>query len=127
MDEVKKAFRPEFLNRVDETVVFKYLSIAEIEDIVGLMVAEVEKRVKAHGYAIHVGNDVRELVAREGFEPAYGARPLRRVIQHLLEDPLSEEILGGKFTDGDTIVVSVEEAKVVFRKECREEAGLSTG
>ncbi|MDD4557728.1 MAG: ATP-dependent Clp protease ATP-binding subunit [bacterium] len=127
MEEVKKAFRPEFLNRVDETVVFNYLSPLEIESIVGLMVAELEARVKAHGYDICIGDEVKKLIAHEGFDPVYGARPLRRAIQQLLEDPLSEEILGGVFADGDRIEAEVEEAKVIFKKECREEAGLSAG
>ncbi len=116
-EEMKKTFRPEFLNRVDEVIVFHSLSSAEILQIVDLMVSRVCVQLKAQGMDLEMTPEVKELLAREGFDPAFGARPLRRAVQRVIEDPLSEEILLGRFTDGDVISAEMgDDGKVVFKK-----------
>ena len=114
--ELKKAFRPEFLNRVDEVIVFHDLNSEQIEQIVDLMVGQLRERLMAQGFGITLTEEARKLLAREGFDPTLGARPLRRAIQRLLEDPLSEQILGGNWSSGDVIEVVVEDGKTTFHK-----------
>ncbi len=109
MAELKKLFRPEFLNRVDETIVFKSLSAADIEQIVDLMVGALRERLIALGMSIQVADEARAFIAKEGTDAAFGARPLRRAVQRLLEDPLSEEILVGRFVEGNVIKVDLVE------------------
>ncbi|TLM76300.1 MAG: ATP-dependent Clp protease ATP-binding subunit, partial [Actinobacteria bacterium] len=101
--ELKKVFRPEFLNRVDETIVFHDLGSEEIQQIVDMMVARVREQLAARGIGIALTPEAREFLAREGFDPTMGARPLRRAIQRLVEDPLSEQILGGQWADGEVV------------------------
>ena len=114
MSEVKKLFRPEFLNRVDEIIVFKSLSADEINEIVKLMVADLRERLIAQNMSINLTDAACSLLAKEGTDTAYGARPLRRAIQRLLEDPLSEQILEGKWTSGSVIDVDEKDGKLVF-------------
>ncbi len=116
MAELKKLFRPEFLNRVDEIIVFKSLTSEQILQIVDLMVADVRERLIEQNMTINLNDDARELLAKEGTDAIYGARPLRRAIQRLLEDPLSEEILEGKWDSGSVIEASVSDdnTKLVF-------------
>ncbi|MHB0998142.1 MAG: ATP-dependent Clp protease ATP-binding subunit [Armatimonadota bacterium] len=115
-EEMKKTFRPEFLNRVDEVIVFHSLTASQIMEIVDLMLKRVNDQLKAQGMVLETSNDVKELLGKEGFDPAFGARPLRRAVQRVIEDPLSEEILLGRFSDGDTIKAEIEDGKVVFIK-----------
>ncbi len=116
-DELKRVFRPEFLNRLDETIIFQPLSSDEILQVVSLMLDRVSKQIAQKGMDFEVTNSAKEFLAREGFDPQYGARPLRRAVQRLVEDPLSEEILLGKFVANDTVVVdTTEEDGIVFRK-----------
>ncbi len=114
MTEVKKLFRPEFLNRVDEIIVFKSLSSEEIGEIVKLMVADLRERLIAQNMSINLSDAACALLAKEGTDAAYGARPLRRAIQRLLEDPLSEQILEGKWTSGSVIDVDEKDGELVF-------------
>lgn len=116
MDEMKRTFRPEFLNRVDDIIVFHSLTREQIFQIVNLMLAQVNKQLKTQGMHLDVNDDVRDLIAREGFDVNYGARPLRRAVQRFIEDPLSEEVLLGRFSDGDSIHADVEDEKIIFRK-----------
>ena len=109
MGEVKKLFRPEFLNRVDEIIVFKSLTQEQIVEIAKLMVADLRERLIAQNMTINLTDDAYKLIAKEGTDAAYGARPLRRAIQRLLEDPLSEELLEGKWTSGSVIQANVSE------------------
>jgi ATP-dependent Clp protease ATP-binding subunit ClpC len=122
LDELKRTFRPEFLNRVDELIVFKSLSQEDLEKIVNLMLKDLAGRIAEHGLQIEVTPEAKLLLAKEGFDPAYGARPLRRVIQKRLEDGISEELLRGGFTSGDIIVVDKLEGeeKLVFTKKQEE-------
>ncbi len=116
-DELKRVFRPEFLNRVDETIIFHPLSAEEINEVVTLMVDRVGKQVAQKGMDFEITEAAKQYLAREGFDPQYGARPLRRAVQRLVEDPLAEEILLGKFLANDTVVVDVDEERgIVFRK-----------
>jgi ATP-dependent Clp protease ATP-binding subunit ClpC len=108
LDEVKRFFRPEFLNRIDATVVFHSLNREHIVEIVDLMLKSVTEQVNEQGIQMEVTQAARELLAEQGFDPDFGARPLRRVIQNLLEDPLSEDILRGKYRQGDTVVVDTD-------------------
>ncbi len=116
MDEMKRVFRPEFLNRVDEVIVFHQLTRDEIVQIVDLMLDRVRQQMAAHGMNLEVTQGVREMLAAEGFDPQFGARPLRRAVQRLVEDPLSEEILLGRFVHGDTVRAEVEDGKIFFTK-----------
>ncbi|MDO5791347.1 MAG: ATP-dependent Clp protease ATP-binding subunit [Coriobacteriia bacterium] len=109
MGEVKKLFRPEFLNRIDEIIVFKSLTQEQIVKIAKLMVADLRERLIAQNMTINLTDDAYKLIAKEGTDAAYGARPLRRAIQRLLEDPLSEELLEGKWTSGSVIQANVSE------------------
>ncbi|MBS3973713.1 MAG: ATP-dependent Clp protease ATP-binding subunit [Actinobacteria bacterium] len=115
-DELKKLFRPEFLNRVDEVIVFHDLTAEEIRAIVDLMVAHLRDRLAHHGIGLTLTAESRELLAESGYDQTQGARPLRRAIQRLLEDPLSEQILAGQWSAGDVIEVAVKGKEIVFRK-----------
>jgi len=108
---LKGAFRPEFLNRIDETIMFSPLSIEQMEEIVVLQMKEVQDRLNEHNIQIELTDAARAWLAKEGYDPAFGARPLRRAIQKYVESPLSVELLGGKFPNGATIMVDVDEAK----------------
>lgn len=112
MEELKRSFRPEFLNRIDETIVFHSLSPSHIRAIVDLMLKEVSERMKEHQVQVEVSGALKDLLAREGFDETYGARPLRRSVQRLVEDRLSEEMLKGTFKPGDTVLLDVDEVKV---------------
>ena len=107
MEEVKHTFRPEFLNRVDEVVVFHQLTREEIEQIVGLELNKVIREVKAQEMSLEVTEDAKKLLAKKGWDPQFGARPLRRAIQREVEDELSEEMLRGTFGSGDHILAEV--------------------
>lgn len=113
--ELKKVFNPEFLNRVDEIVVFHALGRKEMEQIVEILLAEFHTRLADKKLTLTLTEAGKELMIKEGFDPSFGARPLRRVIQRLLENPLSEEILAGKFKEGDTIEVDRVEDGLTFR------------
>lgn len=116
MEELKRTFRPEFLNRIDDVVVFHPLTSDQILEIVELMLAVVNKQLGAQGMHLEVNTETRELLAKEGWDENYGARPLRRAIQRLIEDPLSEEVLLGRFSAGDVIRTEVQDGRIVFRK-----------
>ncbi|HUT75554.1 MAG TPA: ATP-dependent Clp protease ATP-binding subunit [Armatimonadota bacterium] len=117
LDKVKQTLRPEFLNRVDEVIVFHALSTEQIKQIVDLMLERVAQEMRSQGMELVVDDEVRELLAREGFDRALGARPLRRAIQRRVEDPLADAILRGEFTEGDIITAHRREGKVAFCKQ----------
>jgi ATP-dependent Clp protease ATP-binding subunit ClpC len=108
---LKGAFRPEFLNRIDEIIMFSPLSIEEMERIVNLQMKEVQDRLSEHGITVELTAAARSWLAKEGYNPAFGARPLRRAIQKYVESPLSVELLSGKFKDGALVQVDVDEQK----------------
>jgi ATP-dependent Clp protease ATP-binding subunit ClpC len=104
-DALKQLFRPEFLNRIDATIIFHALTNDEIHQITAIMLKRVQEQLKEHGLTLDVGDGAHELLAKRGYDPAFGARPLRRIITNLIEDPLSEGVLDGRFRAGDIVVV----------------------
>ena len=108
---------PEFLNRVDETIVFHALTKEHIRAIVTLMINEVNDRLKENNISIEVTDSAKYLLAKDGFDPMYGARPLRRVVQRKIEDRLSEELLKGNISRTDVILVDVSEGELKFSKK----------
>ncbi len=122
LSELKRYFRPEFLNRLDEVIVFHPLSKEDIKKIVELMLDEVKELLREKDINLKISDKAKTLIAQEGYDPDFGARPLRRAIQRLIENSLSEEILQGKFKEGDAILVNVQKEHMVFTK-IREEAG----
>jgi len=116
MEALKQAFRPEFLNRVDEVIVFRRLGLEEIKRIVDIQLRNLRRRLSERNIEIELTDEAREYLAREGFDPVYGARPLKRTIQKRLLDPLALKVLRGEVRDGDTVVVGVENGELTFRK-----------
>ncbi|HEY9689781.1 MAG TPA: ATP-dependent Clp protease ATP-binding subunit, partial [Coleofasciculaceae cyanobacterium] len=112
-EELKNYFRPEFLNRLDEIIVFRQLSKDEVKEIAEILLKEVFARLTERGIALAVTDKFRERLIEEGFNPSYGARPLRRAIMRLLEDVLAEEILSGRIKDGDTATIDLDEERNV--------------
>lgn len=117
MGELKRSFRPEFLNRVDEIIVFHPLSEEDIKEIVGLMINVLAKRVEQNGITIEVTEEVKTLLAKKGYDPVFGARPLRRAIQSMLEDKLAEEMLEAKVKSGDRVIINAVDDKIAITKE----------
>ena len=117
LGELKNVFRPEFLNRVDDSIVFRPLNEEEIRNIARLMVKELEQRLERQGLTMVLDEQVYTFLASKGFDSVYGARPLRRAILRLMEDPISESILSGEYREGDRIHVSVEGEALHFSKE----------
>ncbi len=120
---LKATFRPEFLNRVDEIITFKPLSVMDVERIVDLQMKEIQERLEEHGLSVQLTEAARSWLAREGFDPAFGARPLRRALQKHVESPLSVQMLRGEFKRGDLVIVDyVEGEGLQFRREAPAEA-----
>ena len=115
LQELKKEFRPEFINRVDEIIVFHKLTDKEIESIIDIMLKEVIKRMEDNNIEIKIDKSVKELIAKKGIDKAYGARPLRRTIQNVVEDKLAEEILDGKIKPGDKAKISAKDDEIVIK------------
>ena len=114
-EELKQYFRPEFLNRLDEIIVFRQLNRDEVKEIAEIMLREVFGRIGEKGITLTVSDAFKERLVEEGYNPAYGARPLRRAVMRLLEDSLAEEVLSGRIKDGDEAEVDVEDGKVVVK------------
>ena len=123
MEELKRAFRPEFLNRIDEIIVFHSLEKDHLKEIVTLMSNQLTKRLKEQDIHLELTLSAKEKIAEEGFDPEYGARPLRRAIQKYVEDKLSEELLRGKVLTGQNVLIDVEENEFVVK--LKEEAANS--
>ena len=119
-EELKKAFRPEFLNRIDDIIVFAHLSKEEIREIVDLMMKDLFKRLSERELTMEVTDEVKDFLAKDGYSEAYGARPLRRLIQRKIEDELAEEILTNAYEPGDTILLKLKDDKIVFEKKSGE-------
>ena len=115
MDALKGTFRPEFLNRIDEIIIFNKLGDDDIRKIASLMLEETRRRIGDNGISITFGDDVVDLLAKEGFDPVYGARPLRRAIVRRVEDSLSEAMLSGTINKGDTVEAYVSDGKIEYR------------
>ncbi|MFP4485111.1 MAG: AAA family ATPase, partial [Spirochaetaceae bacterium] len=117
MNELRRLFRPEFLNRVDETVVFHSLTEDEVRRILDILLAEVQMRLAEKEIVLEVTKKAKEHIIQSGFDVKFGARPLRRTIQKEIEDPLSMEVLRGRFGEGSHIVVSLRSGKISFRNK----------
>jgi ATP-dependent Clp protease ATP-binding subunit ClpC len=122
MSELKRMFNPEFINRVDEIVVFHSLDKAQLKLILGMMIAEVDERLLAKQITLEIRPRARDYLIEKGFDEKYGARPLRRILQKEVEDPLSLELLRGRFREGSTIAVDVKEGGIVFRLKRKQKA-----
>jgi ATP-dependent Clp protease ATP-binding subunit ClpC len=120
---LKDAFRPEFLNRIDEIIMFSPLTQEQMLDIVDLQIAEVKERLQEHGLSAELSPEAREWLAEQGYEPEFGARPLRRVLQKRIESQLSISLLAGEFSEGDKVLIDVDdEPKITFSKLAPEES-----
>ncbi|MEO0225695.1 MAG: AAA family ATPase, partial [candidate division WOR-3 bacterium] len=116
LNELKQTFRPEFLNRLDDIIVFKPLSLEDIKKIVVLELKKSSRTILEQGFEIEISDAVKEAIIKEGFDPIFGARPLKRAIQRLIENPLSKEILSGKFKPGDKIIADIVDDEIKFEK-----------
>jgi len=116
LDEAKKFFRPEFLNRLDDIVVFRSLGKPELNTILDLEVAKVLERIRRKNVTVVLDDKAREFLIEKGFDPQYGARPMRRSIEKHLEDPLAEEILRGTLIDGEPVTVTADKDKLLFKQ-----------
>jgi ATP-dependent Clp protease ATP-binding subunit ClpB len=116
LEELRQHLRPELLNRIDEVIVFANLGLAEITRIVDIQLEHLEKRLAAKRIGLEVTAAAKELLAREGFDPVYGARPLKRTIQRRVQDPLALKILEGEFAEGDTVKVDARGGELVFTR-----------
>ncbi|MCB0331094.1 MAG: AAA family ATPase, partial [Bdellovibrionales bacterium] len=110
--ELRSHFRPEFLNRVDETVLFKPLQLEEIEQIVGLLIADIGERLAEQNVSIRVSDEAVALMAKEGYDPVYGARPLKRYLQRTLETQVARALIADEVLEGGEVVVSVSDGKL---------------
>jgi len=119
MDELKRTFNPEFLNRVDETIVFHSLTKPDLEKIIEIQLAEVQTRLSERKVVLVPTAPAKELLVEKSFDPLFGARPLRRTIQKLVEDALAEDFLRGKFHEGDTIRIERDGDALTFHPEAK--------
>ncbi|MDI6885087.1 MAG: ATP-dependent chaperone ClpB [archaeon] len=117
MEVLKMNFRPEFLNRIDETVIFNPLGMEEIKKVVEIQLRYLQERLAEKKITISASDGVKELIASKGFDPVFGARPVKRTIQRMIEDPLSMKILDGEFREGDTIKADVSDGTIVFSRD----------
>jgi ATP-dependent Clp protease ATP-binding subunit ClpB len=115
-EELRERFRPEFLNRIDEIVVFRQLSREQLSEIVELQLARLRERLAERRLSLEVTDAAKEVIAEAGWDPAYGARPLKRAIQRLLENPLARELLEGEFSEGDTVRVDAADGELAFER-----------
>ena len=116
MDELRRTFRPEFLNRIDDIIVFRALNEQDIEEVARRMLKTVENRMESMGIHLDANEEAVKELARVGFDPKYGARPLRRAIQSKVEDAVAEKMLDGTLDTGDTAKLTVEDGKLVVTK-----------
>jgi ATP-dependent Clp protease ATP-binding subunit ClpB len=115
-ESLRDFFRPEFLNRIDEVVEFEALTREQLSEIVELQLARLRERLAERGIGLELTPDAKELVAEAGWDPAYGARPLKRAIQRLVENPLAKALLEGRFAEGDTVRVDAQNGELAFEK-----------
>jgi len=126
LDDAKKVFRPEFLNRLDDVIVFRSLNKPDLIQILELEVKKVMERLKGRKILLQLDDKAKDFLVEKGYDPIYGARPMRRSVERYLEDPLAEEILKGHLHDNDPIQVTVEGDKLVFQQTAAAEGALSS-
>ncbi|TME14736.1 MAG: AAA family ATPase, partial [Chloroflexi bacterium] len=127
MGVLRESFRPEFLNRVDEVVVFRPLTKDQLARIVDIQLRRLEARLADRKLTLRVSDAARQLLAERGWDPVYGARPLKRTIQRLVQDPLAMALLEGRFAEGDRVEVDAREGEIVFQKEAAVAATAASG
>jgi ATP-dependent Clp protease ATP-binding subunit ClpB len=115
MEVLRSTFRPEFLNRIDEIIIFNALGPEEIKMIVGIQMRLLSKRLEDSKITLELSDQAQEFLANTGFDPVYGARPLKRTIQHLIQDPLAMKLLDGSIKEGDHVEVTAKDGKLVFK------------
>ena len=115
--QLRDHFRPEFLNRIDEVVVFEALTRGQIGEIVELQLTRLRERLAERRLTLELTDEAKEAVAEAGWDPAYGARPLKRALQRLVENPLALRLLEGEFAEGDTVRVDARDGELVFERE----------
>jgi len=120
--EMKKTFRPEFINRIDEIIVFHQLTEEQLRSIVELMVKDLQGRLADRKLNIELTEEAKSWLVKEGYDPVYGARPLRRAIERYVENPLSAKILQGEFSEGDTVMVDLGDDGLTFTVKKRAKA-----
>ena len=113
---LKQTFRPEFLNRIDDVIIFEPLTQEQIRQIVDLLIKEVQKRLSEHKITIELTEEAKSWLSKEGFDPAFGARPLRRTIQRYVENPLAQKLLAGDFSEGSHVMVDLKGAELTFTR-----------
>jgi ATP-dependent Clp protease ATP-binding subunit ClpB len=116
MEAVRAHFRPEFLNRVDEILIFHTLSLAQIKQIVEIQLRRLQRRLAERKLGLNVTDQAKEFLAKEGYDPVFGARPLKRAIRRLLQDPLARRLLEREFAEGDTITVDAARGELIVTK-----------
>jgi len=126
LEEAKKTFRPEFLNRLDDLIVFRSLTRPDLVQILDLEITKVMHRLKARNIVLQLDEKAKDFLVGKGYDPQYGARPMRRAVERSLEDPLAEEILKGSFHEGEPIQVTVENDHLVFKQAATAEGALSS-
>ena len=125
MDEAKRLFRPEFLNRLDDIIVFRPLTKPDLIEILALEIEKVMERLKGKKMELRLDEKANDFLVEKGYDPTYGARPMRRAVERFLEDPLAEEILKGNLHDNEPVLASVEDGKLVFRQKTEATGALS--
>jgi ATP-dependent Clp protease ATP-binding subunit ClpC len=126
LDDAKKTFRPEFLNRLDDVIVFRALNKPDLVQILDLEVKKVMERLKGKKIQLQLDDKAKDFLVEKGYDPIYGARPMRRAVERYLEDPLAEEILKGHLHENEPIQVTVENDKLVFIQKAAAEGALSS-
>jgi ATP-dependent Clp protease ATP-binding subunit ClpC len=126
MDEAKRTFRPEFLNRLDDVIVFRSLTKPDLIEILNIEISKVVARLKNKNIALTLDEKAMEFLVQKGYDPNYGARPMRRAVERFLEDPLAEELLKGNVHENDPIQVTLENDKLVFIQNAAAQGALSS-
>jgi ATP-dependent Clp protease ATP-binding subunit ClpB len=116
-DELHRQFRPEFLNRIDDVIIFHSLDLGQIKQIIGIQIGRLTKMLADRGLTLEISDAAKERIAHEGYDPAFGARPLKRALQRLIIDPLAMKVLEGSFKAGDTVFVNVTDGKLELATE----------
>jgi len=126
VEESKRAFRPEFLNRLDDIIVFRQLTKPDLIDILTLEVKKVMDRLKHRNLKLELDASAKDFLAEKGFDPTYGARPMRRAVERFLEDPLAEELLKGHLTGTEPVQVTLKDGGLIFIQKAAAEGALSS-
>ena len=126
MDEAKRLFRPEFLNRLDDIIVFRSLTKPDLVKILDLEISKVMERLKSKKLQLSLDEKAKDFLVEKGYDPTFGARPMRRAVERFLEDPLAEEILKGNLHEGEPVQVTMDEGKLRFVQNVPPAGALSS-